>query len=100
MNADVLVAADSVLVPREELAWQVVAGELVVLDLDSHVLRGVNRTAERVWELLDGKRTLGEVAAAVAARYQAPVEQVLGDVLAFAAQLVAKNLCGLAQTAG
>lgn len=77
---------------REGLAWQEVAGELVVLDLDGMVLRGLNRSGARAWALLDGRRTLGDVAALLATRYAVPVDRALGDLLAFAGDLVRRGL--------
>jgi hypothetical protein len=77
---------------RDGLAWQEVAGELVVLDLEGMMLRGLNRSGARAWALLDGRRTLGEVAALLAARYSVPAERALGDLLAFACELVRRGL--------
>ena len=77
---------------REGLAWQEVAGELVVLDLDGMVLRGLNPSGARAWALLDGQRTLGEVAALLAARYSLPEERAFGDLVVFAADLMRRGL--------
>jgi pyrroloquinoline quinone biosynthesis protein D len=77
---------------REGLAWQEVAGELVVLDLDGMVLRGLNPSGARAWALLDGRRTLGEVAALLATRYSLPAERALGDLVAFAGDLLRRGL--------
>jgi hypothetical protein len=77
---------------RDGLAWQEVAGELVVLDLEGMMLRGLNRSGARTWALLDGRRTLGEVAALLAARYGVPAERALGDLLTFARELVRRGL--------
>ena len=40
-----------------------------------------------IWKALDGRRTLGQVAAKVAAECDAPPEAVLEDTIAFAAHL-------------
>lgn len=42
-----------------------------------HTLAG---TAAEVWELLDGEPTAGEVADALAARYDAPAADIVADV--------------------
>ncbi|MBI5481415.1 MAG: PqqD family protein [Deltaproteobacteria bacterium] len=78
--------------PREALAWQEVAGEVVILDLDGMVLRGLNRSGGRAFQLMDGRRTLADIAEALAARYSIDVERALGDVLEFAAELVRRGL--------
>jgi hypothetical protein len=40
-----------------------------------------------VWELLDGERSLGVIRAAMVERYDAPPEEIGGDLLAFVADL-------------
>lgn len=85
-------APGSVLRLRESLAWQEVAGEVVVLDLAGMVLRGLNRSGGRVFGLLDGRRTLADVAGVIAARYGIDGERALADVLDFAAGLLRRGL--------
>ena len=77
---------------RDGLAWQEVVGELVVLDIEGRMLRGLNRSGARAWALLDGRRTLGEVAAQLAAWYSVPLELALGDLLTFARELMLRGL--------
>ncbi len=84
--------AAAVLVRREGLAWQEVAGELVVLDLGGAMLRGFNRTGGLVWSLLDGRRSLRAVADAVAEHYRLEPARVIDDVCAFGGELVARGL--------
>jgi hypothetical protein len=83
---------DSVLRRRESLAWQEVAGEVVVLDLDGMVLRGLNRSGGRILRLIDGRATLAEIAAAIAAHYAIPAERALADLVAFAGSLLEKGV--------
>lgn len=64
----------------------------VLLDADGAVARGLNPTAAYVWELLAAPLSLDELAAAVASRYQQPIERVRADVAAFIAQLCALKL--------
>ena len=66
--------------------------DFVVLDAEGRMLRGLNDTAARVWELCDGKRTAREVAEVVAREYGAEVEPVLADCLHFLARLGGQGL--------
>jgi len=72
-----------------------VGGDFVLLDGQGQVLRGLNGTGAAVWELTDGRRALGEIAAEIARRYAAPEARVLQDVLAFARALAARGLIRL-----
>lgn len=48
-------------------------------------------TAERIVELADGTRTVGEIAAAIASEFEgAPIEQIQADVQQFVGDLVAR----------
>lgn len=66
--------------------------ELVVLDGEGQVLRGLNRTAARTWELLDGRRSLAEVAQLLAPEFRVSPEVVLADLLPFVAALRDRRL--------
>ena len=52
----------------------------------------LNRTGSAVWSLLDGRRTLAEVAEAIAVSFDVAPEVASGDVLAFAHDLELRGL--------
>jgi len=81
-------------VPRRpgHLAWQEVAGEAVVLDTKERMLRGLNASGARVWDLIDGSRTVGDIAATMAAQWQRDPGDVLADVTRFIDTLRDKGL--------
>jgi pyrroloquinoline quinone biosynthesis protein D len=56
------------------------------------MLRGLNGTAARVWELTDGSKSIADISNAIAQEYSAPVQRVLPDVTFFVEQLLAKGL--------
>jgi len=66
--------------------------DCVVLDPMGQMLRGLNGTAARVWELSDGSHSIAEISNAIAREYSAPVQRVLPDVTSFVEQLLAKGL--------
>jgi hypothetical protein len=67
-------------------------GELVVLDSAGRMLRGLNGTGAQVWRLLDGQRSVWEVAVALAEQARIDQARALEDVRAFLAALAEKNL--------
>ena len=83
---------DAVIERHPDIAWQKVDGELVLLDCRGHRLLGLNATAARAWELFDGRRTLGEVARAVAREFGAANDEVQRDLVEFARTLVHRGL--------
>ena len=75
-----------------------VGGEGVIVHQDAGEIMAVNDTGARVFELADGKRSLQDIATAVAERYpRQDKEQVLSDVLAFAEQLLEAGALELAE---
>jgi hypothetical protein len=87
-----MIADTAVLLPSRDVAWQTVDGETVVLDLRSRELLGLNAVGGRVWNLLDGVRSVAAVTAAVAADFAQSEERVRADVCAFLDSLLASGL--------
>ena len=80
-----------------DIVWREIAGETVLLDPEGSVLMGLNRSGGRMWELLDGKRSIAEVASTLATHYKQPEDAVLGDMMSFAKTLLDKNLARLVE---
>jgi pyrroloquinoline quinone biosynthesis protein D len=93
------VSLSPTLVPRlcsgVESSW--FGQDFVVLNPAGTVLRGLNGTAARILALVDGRRTVQEISAAVAREYDQPAERVLPEVLSFFDQLVRRELVEPAQ---
>ncbi len=73
-------------------AWRTIEGEAVILSLDTKVFRGLNAVGSRVWELIDGRRSVDEIAALVAGEFQVAPDVAARDVSAFVELLLAKGL--------
>lgn len=87
-------AKDSVPARVRDVAWQVLEGEAVLVDLDGKTIRGLNRTGSRVWELIDGRRTVREIAAVVAQEFSGAPEGggLEGDAIQFLTRLAELRL--------
>ncbi len=71
--------------------------EFVILDAPGSVVRGLNPTGARVWELIDGRRSVAEIASCVASEFGVPAERALHDVAPFVVKLAQKKLLRLDQ---
>lgn len=78
--------------PSHDAAWAAIDGETVVLDVRGNMLRGLNATGGRVWALIDGRRTVEEIARDLARETGEPEPRVLADVAAFVGKLRALGL--------
>ena len=73
-------------------ASRLIAGEAVILALDTKVLRGLNTVGSRVWDLIDGARSLDEIVDVIVAEFDVARPVAAADVEAFVRQLVDRGL--------
>ena len=73
-------------------AWRLIEGEAVILSMDTKVFRGLNAVGSRVWELIDGRRSLDEIARLIVDEFQVAPDVAAHDVGAFVEKLLAKGL--------
>lgn len=91
MATRVNLSGSSVLRRSDRTAWQSFEQELVVLDVPTRTLLGLNALGAWVWDNLDGVATLGELADLVAGAYGQPIAAVQRDVLQFAESLLERG---------
>jgi hypothetical protein len=72
--------------------FQIVADEAILIHLNTGVYYSLNDVGTAFWNMMDGQRTIGACADAIAADYSAPREVVLSDLLELAADLAAEGL--------
>lgn len=83
---------EAVVARNERLAWRVLAGEAVILFPEEGTLHRLNPTGTKVWELLDGARTLAEIGTGLTEEYDVEVADAVRDVRAVADDLLAAGL--------
>ena len=74
---------------------QTLDGEVVVLDAEGKLVRALNGTGARVWQLLDGRRTVQDICATIAEEFDAGPDLIRADVIAFL-----KDLCRMQLAVG
>ena len=82
---------------REEFATRSIAGETILVpikgnaaDLDS--IYTLNQVGTRIWQLIDGRASVAQIADAIHHEFDVGKEQALQDVLDFLASLQAARL--------
>lgn len=58
-------------------------GEVVVLDAEGRMVRALNGTAARVWQLLDGRNSVRDICKTLCAEFDAGAEAIEADVISF-----------------
>lgn len=96
------VTLDGVYLPSDDIVAREIEGELIIVPLTSAVGDGedelytLNETAREVWALLDGRRTLRQVAAALSESFDAPAVEIEQDVLGLADELLQRKILAAA----
>ena len=78
-----------------DATFQEVAGEAILIHLQTGVYYSLNEVGTSFWNLLDGQRTINDCAVTIAAEYSAPAEVVLADLLELATDLNKEGLVTL-----
>jgi hypothetical protein len=84
--------AKTVLKRSDGAAFEVVAGEAILIRLDTGTYFSLNKVGTEFWEMLDGEQSVGEHAAVIAAKYEVDEQMVQGDLLELAGKMAADNL--------
>jgi hypothetical protein len=84
--------ADTRLQHSPNATFQVVADEAILIHLNTGVYYSLNDVGTSFWNMLDGQRSLGDCADAIAKEYDAPREIVLSDLIELAQDLKKEDL--------
>lgn len=84
---------DTVCAPSDQVVAREIEGEIIIVPLVAgsgdaeDELYTLNETGHYLWPRLDGATTLGEIAAALADEFDAPLLEIEADVLGFATEM-------------
>jgi hypothetical protein len=73
-------------------AWRLIEGEAVLLSMETKVLRGLNPVGSRVWELIDGRRSVEEIIGLIVEEFDVTPEDAAQDVRGFVKELLDRGL--------
>lgn len=84
--------AQTILTRSDSATFEVVAGEAILIDMNTGSYFTLNKVGTEFWEMLDGRQTIAEHATVIANKYDVDVPMVVGDLLELAAHMAAENL--------
>jgi hypothetical protein len=88
----------SIYVRSEEVLSREIGGDLMLVSLAEAVadiedgLFALNETGREIWASLDGKKTLGDIAAYLAEEFDVPVREIERDVAGLAGELFKRKM--------
>jgi hypothetical protein len=84
--------------PREEeVAAKVIDGEAILINLGNGIYYSMDKVGGLIWEMIEGRHTLGEIVEAVVGRYQVARPQAEADVRTLTEQMLEENLVATAE---
>lgn len=89
---------DAVCRPSDDVVAREIEGEILIVPLAAGIgdaedeLYTLNETGQAIWQRLDGKRTLRDVAALLAGGFNAPLQELEQDVLGFVGELARRGI--------
>ena len=84
--------------PSEDVVARELEGEIVIIPLVSDIgdiedeLYTLNETGQAIWRRLDGRRPLRDVAAELAAEFDAPAGDIERDVVGLVRELASRRM--------
>ena len=74
------------------VAARIFSGEAVVITPIENMIRMFNPVGSRIWELIDGTRTVSDIAATLVAEYQVDPDKAIVEVEGFLNELSERGL--------
>ena len=84
--------AESVLTRSENASYEVVAGEAILIDVNSGTYFSLNAVGTQFWEQIDGTQSIQQHAETIAAKFSVDVPMVVADLTELADSMAAEGL--------
>ena len=83
---------DALVVAAPEQLSTTLGDDVVILGLRDTVYYGLSDTGTRIWQLLQTRRRVDEIATSIVGEYDVTIEQAIADLQALLADLEARGL--------
>lgn len=91
-NTSPLIAANSVVVATKDQVASDLAGEVILLSLQTGMYYGLDQVGARIWELLQQPTRVADIRDTIAREYEVALEQCERDIFELLRQLVTEGL--------
>ena len=82
-------------VPNPDVVGRLVGDEAVLVIAGKGEVKVLNEIGARIWSLIDGTRTVGDIAGLICSEYDVEPAQAEADAIEFIEQLVGKGILTL-----
>lgn len=85
-------------VKSEKTASRIIDGEAVIVMPEESKVRVLNEVASRIWELMDGNRSVEAIASSICGAFEVSYSKALEDTTGFVKESAQKRLVDLFDT--
>jgi hypothetical protein len=96
MLEEVAYMEQKVPVKSPSAAYQIIDGEAVIIVPSEQMVNVLNPVGSRIWDLADGRKSVGEIAEILTREFDVSYETALKDAMEFTGDLAEKNVIGFA----
>lgn len=95
---DIKLNLDNIYMPSEDVIAREVQGEFIIVPITSGVgdledeIFALNETGRAIWDKLDGKKTLKQIAEGQSQNFTAPLEEIEKDVSGLIEELLKRRM--------
>ena len=92
------ISLDSVCIPSKDVVARDIQGEMIIIPIASGIgdledeIFSLNETGRLIWNELDGKKSLRQVAAQLATQFETPQAKIEKDVLGLSQELFKRKM--------
>ncbi|KPK42168.1 MAG: hypothetical protein AMJ78_03450 [Omnitrophica WOR_2 bacterium SM23_29] len=79
-------------VRNSDIAWRIIDGEALVVSPKDSLIYPLNGIATRIWELLDGKRSVSDISSIICDEFEGDTAVIQKDVVDFIQDLLKAGL--------
>lgn len=87
-----MIREDQYVVKESKLAYREFDGEAFILTSEDSMLHSLNETGTRIWELIDGLKTVRDLADAINDEYEVEEDKALEEVIKFLRKLSERKM--------
>ena len=85
-------SSSSILIKNSKVIGQVVEHEVVLVLLEKNQVKVLNEAGSRIWELVDGERSIVDIANIICGEFEVSQQESLDDALIFLEELLFKGI--------
>ncbi|MFH1783719.1 MAG: PqqD family protein [bacterium] len=87
-----MLTVSSCISKKANIPWRIIEEEAVLVDVDRGEVIHLNPVGAEIWNLIDGKKSVGEIVTHIYQQFEVAQETAKKDTLEFLAKLAKKDI--------